>query len=125
MRYTVTSKVAKTENGQSTAPTESPAKIKLTAAATILFAASAFARIHTWCQCYVDDALNGGLSTTACNDWSGIWPNSHWDSNAGACADTHTHGGIDGDGWESTCQKVGVKAPYNLDIGAIRGHCWS
>ncbi|KAF2206929.1 hypothetical protein CERZMDRAFT_102895 [Cercospora zeae-maydis SCOH1-5] len=92
---------------------------------TLLFAAVATAKTHTYCRCNVNGDDDQALDQSACGDWSSIFGNSGWDTGAKACADHHKHGGIDGQPWENQCISTGTKAPYNYVAGTIRGNCWS
>ncbi|KAM3422297.1 hypothetical protein BST61_g2656 [Cercospora zeina] len=99
--------------------------MQFTTLATILFAAVATAKNHTYCRCYVLDKDDQNLDQDACTDWGRINPNTQWDENSKACADFHKHGGIDGQPWENQCIDTGTRPPFNYDSGSIRGHCWS
>ncbi|CAK1359622.1 hypothetical protein CB0940_05795 [Cercospora beticola] len=99
--------------------------MQFTTLTTLVFAATAMAKIHTYCRCNIDGKDNQALDKDACDAWSSVFPNSFWDPKFTACVDYHPHGGIDGQPGENQCIVTGTKAPYNLVAGAIRGSCWS
>ncbi|KAI1437063.1 hypothetical protein GGR50DRAFT_138451 [Xylaria sp. CBS 124048] len=92
--------------------------------AAAVFAFSAAADKHTFCNCYVNDQLDATLSESACNQWAADgYPHTEWTVWANqqpACYDYYQGGGIDGDRWTSYCQKMSTGEATD----DVNGHCF-
>ncbi|QUC20483.1 uncharacterized protein UV8b_04724 [Ustilaginoidea virens] len=94
--------------------------MKVASITTPLLAAAALAEKHHRCNCCVGGKIYEDYNRVACEDWSVMFPNSHWDDSIKACVDPGTFRGIDWNRWSRQCRKIGVDKyhyPY-IDIHA-------